>query len=102
MALIERLMKHPSEPEERWIAVHPFFAAAEEIDFGKITQATVKTAFNMTAEDIVDFDALVALVTGAATSRSAMLQHIHCTFILAQTGFIGYTTPALVRTKLGI
>lgn len=103
MALIERLMHDSSEPESRWLGVHRFFALASEVERGAITTAAVKTThLNMTAADIVDWDALVALVTGAAAARLSVIQRIHAVFILAEDREIGYDTPAGVRTKLGI
>lgn len=102
MALIERLMHDSSEPESRWIAVHTFFAAASEIERGALTSNQVQTYLNMTAPDITDWNALVALVTGAAAARLAMIQRIHAVFILAEVRATGYDTPGAVRTKLGI
>lgn len=102
MALIERLMHDSSEPSSRWIPVHDFFAAASEVERGALTSNQVKTALAMTAPDIADFDAMVALVTGAAAPRLAMIQRFHAVFILAEGRWTGYDTPAAVRSKLGI
>lgn len=102
MALIERLMKDSSEPVERHMSVHIFFAAASEIERGALTSNQVQTYFAMTAPDITDWNALVALVTGAAAARLAVIQRIHAVFILAEARATGYDTPANVRSKLGI
>ncbi len=102
MALIERLMHDSSEPESRFLPVHDFFAMASEIERGALTSAQVKTFLNMTAADIVDFDALVALVTGAAATRLSMIQRLHAVFLLAENRYPQYDTPANVRSKLGI
>lgn len=102
MALIERLMHDSSEPESRWIGVHTFFAAASEIERNALTSAQVKTYLEMTAADIVDFDALVALVTGAAAAKLAIIQRIHAVFILGSVRAPGYDTPSAIRGKLGI
>lgn len=102
MALIERLMKDSSEPENRWIPVHTFFAYCSEIERGALTLANVKTRLGTTAADNVDFDAIGALITGAAASRLAVIQRIHCVFILASSREPDYDTPANVRSKLGI
>lgn len=102
MALIERLMHDSSEPESRWIAVHLFFAAASEVERGALTQTQVKNFLNMTAADEVDWNALVALVTGAAAAKLAIIQRIHAVFILAENRITGYDTPGAVRSKLGI
>lgn len=102
MALIERLMHDSSEPSSRWIPVHDFFAAASEVERGALTSNQVQTALAMTAPDIADWNALVALVTGAAVARLAVIQRMHAVFILAEGRYAGYDTPAAVRTKLGI
>ena len=102
MALIERLMHDSSEPESRWLSVHTFFAAASEVERGALTSNQVQTYLAMTAPDITDWNALVALVTGAAAARLAVIQRIHAVFILAEARATGYDTPAGVRTKLGI
>lgn len=100
--LIERLMRHESETTDRFIPVHQFFAAASEVERGALTSAQVQGFYSMTAADIVDWDALVALVAGPAAARLAMIQRIHAVFLLAEDRLPGYDTPAAVRTKLGI
>lgn len=102
MALVERLMHDASEPESRWLSVHSFFAAASEVERGALTSNQVQTYLVMTAPDITDWNALVALVTGAAAARLAVIQRIHAVFILAEVRAPGYDTPAAVRSKLGI
>jgi len=76
MALIERLMHDSSEPTSRWIPVHDFFAAASEIERGALTSTQVKTALSKSSADIVDFDAMVALVVGAAAAKLAVIQRM--------------------------
>lgn len=102
MALVERLMRDSSELDSRWMEVHTFFAAASEIERGALTNTQVKNYYEMTAADIVDFDALVALVTGTAANRLAVIQRIHAVFLLAEVRAPNYDTPSNVRTKLGI
>ena len=102
MALIERLIRDTSEPVSRWIPVHAFFAAASEIERGALTTTQVKNFWAMTAPDIVDFDAMVALVTGAAAAKLAVIQRLHAVFLLAEGRYPGYDTAANVRSKLGI
>ncbi len=102
MALVERLMHHDTEPESRFIAVHSFFAAASEVERGALTALQVQSYLDMTAEDIVDWDAMVALVTGTAVQRLQVIQRFHSVFILAEVRAPGYETPAGVRSKLGI
>lgn len=102
MALIERLMHDDSEPSNRWIATHTFFAACSEIERGALTVTQVKNFLNTTAADNVDFDAMVALVTGQAANRLSVIQRFHSVFILAEDRITGYDTPSAVRSKLGI
>ncbi len=102
MALIERLMHDNSESESRWIPVHQFFAACSEIERGALTQAQVKNFLNMTPADEIDWNAMVALVTGVTAARLQVIQRFHAVFILAEDRITGYETPANVRSKLGI
>lgn len=102
MALVERLMHDSSEPENRFISVHTFFAACSEVERGALTQNQVQVFLDMTAPDIVDWNAMVALVTGTATNRLAVIQRLHAVFLLAEHRIPGYDTPTNVRTKLGI
>ena len=104
MALIERLTRDPSESVARWIPVHDFFAAAHEIVSGRLTSAQVKTALAMTAPDLVDWNALVALMPPAnqAANRAIWVNGLHSCLMLAERRYPGYDTPAAVRAKLGI
>ena len=102
MALVERLMHWPSEPENRFIPVHEFFAATGEIIAGALTVAQVKTFLAMTPADEVDFDALIALAPGTAAAQGLYLHRVHGVFILAARTYPQYSTPAEVRGKLGI
>lgn len=107
MALIERLMRDVSEPRERWIPVHDFFAACGEVMQGVLTQNQVQTFLNMTAADIVDWNALVATFptgsTATAIANKAMkIERMHGVFLLAERRYPGYDTPAAIRSKLGI
>lgn len=106
MALVERLMGL----EEPYISTHTFFAAGQAIVEGNLTVAQVKTAFSMNAAAIAEFDALVALAptgsTALATAQKSMyVNKLHSIFLLVNDHdyvFPGYSTPAEVRTKLGI
>ncbi len=99
--LIERLM-HLDPDESRHMGVHAFFAAMVELAEGEITSAQVKSFLNMTVEDEVDFDALVALAPSSAADRSVYVNRVHAVFTLAEMGIPGYSTPAEVRSKLAI
>jgi len=103
MALVERLMHTPFETDAaRFIPVHYFFAAIGEVIQGALTSAQVQSFLGMTAADIVDWDALVALIPGATAGRALYAERIHGVFMLAEGRFPGYDTPAAVRSKLGI
>lgn len=103
MALVERLM-HLEEPH---IPVHDFFAAGHEIVMGRLTVAQVKTYLAMDAAAQTEFNTMVALAptgtTALATAQKAQyVESQHSIFILAEGRYPGYSTPAEVRTKLGI
>ena len=104
MALVERLMHWDTEPIERYIPVHDFFAAVSEIITGRLTSAQVQTFLAMTAADLVDWNAIVALLPPAAqvANRSIFAHGIHSIFLLAEGRYPQYTTPTEVRLKLGI
>lgn len=104
MALVERLMHETSEPTDRWISVHQFFAANSEVDWGALTTAQVKTHYAMTAADILDYDALITQLPPAnqTGNRARFINRIHAVFILAEQRVPNYSTPAEVRTKLGL
>ena len=101
MALVERLM-HLDPDETRNVAVHTFFAAVDEILYGNLTQAQVQSYFNMTAEDLVDWNALAAQFPSQVANKVVYAEHIHAAFILAEDRVPLYSTPAEVRARLGI
>ena len=103
MALVDRLMG----TEEPKIAVHSFFAAQSEVIRGALTIAQVKTFLNMDASAQAEYDLLVATApTGttatALANKALFIEKMHAIFILAEDKIPGYSTPAEVRTKLGI
>jgi hypothetical protein len=103
MALIERLMGL----EDPKILVHEFFASQSEVALGFRTVQQVKTYFGMDAASQAEYDALIALAptgstTAARLNRNDYINSMHAVFILAETGATFYTTPALVRSRLGI
>src|SRR4030065_274174 len=104
MALVERLMHWNTEPENRYIPVHAFFAAITEVMAGRLTAAQVQTYLAMTAEDIVDWNAIVATmpVQAQAANRAPWGHKMHAVFLLAADRYPQYSTPEEVRTKLGI
>jgi len=103
MALVERLMGL----EETKIPVHDFFAAQQEVAAGFITVAQVKSFLNMDAAAETEYDALIALYpTGtsatAVFNKTTYISRMHAVFLLAESAYPGYDTPAVVRSKLGI
>jgi len=114
VALIERLMhwglftldtQPPTfEPRADWISVHQFFSAALEILMGNLTPTQVKTVLSMDAGDITDFDAMIANVNAQpdAAAKHRVIDQFHAVFLLAEARVNGYSTPANVRSKLGI
>lgn len=104
MALVERLMGDLGEPK---IPVHDFFAAAQEIINGRLTAAQVKTFLNMDAAAQAEFDTIAATAPAgtnatALANKALWLEGMHGIFLLAEGRYPGYSTPAEVRTKLGI
>jgi hypothetical protein len=103
MALIERLMGPPDEPDlTKKIPVHQFAAACYEIAFGPRTVAQIKTYWAMSPADASEFDALVALVSGTDAVKHRLIFQIEQVFLLAEVRTTFYDTPALVRTRFGI
>jgi hypothetical protein len=104
MALIERLMHDPAETEAGFISVHEFFASITELLYGKLTAAQIQNYYSMTAADLVDWNALAAQIPAAnqTAARAMWAEHIHAAFILAEHRVTTYSTPAEVRTRLGI
>ncbi len=101
MALVERLM-HLDPDESRNMAVHTFFASLTEMVSGKITGAQIQTYYAMTAEDLVDWNAMASLMPVPIADKALFLEHIHAAFILAEDRAPLYSTPAEVRARLGI
>jgi hypothetical protein len=103
MALIERLMGFPDEPDpERKIPVHQFTAACYEVAFGPRTVAQIKAYYTMDTADAAEFDQLVALVSGTDAVRHRTIFQIEQILLLAEQRVPFYTTPALVRTRFGL
>lgn len=104
MALIERVLQDSSEPTDRHISAHTFYAAGIELLTGHVTSAQVQAHFNMTAADLVDWNALVAQFVALPTTLDKLLfiERFHACFLAAHDGVAGYSTAAQLRTKLGI
>lgn len=124
MALCERLMglnddgTVPNNGYNLKIPVHGFFACGSEVMAGALTVAAVKAAtwpgggpaMRSSAvgpagkSDTGEFDALAALFPGAGSpaQQALFMERVHGVFMLAEIGFAGYTTPAMVRAKLGL
>jgi hypothetical protein len=109
MALVERLMGLADDgvtPVPN-IHVHAFFAANHQRIAESLTRQQVIDMFALDADEVIEYDALAALApTGTnalATAQKAMfIESVHAVFLLAEERLVGYETPALVRTKLGL
>lgn len=114
--LIERLMNladdgvspaPKDQPDKARIRVHDFFAAQSEIIGGNLTVAQVKTFLNMDQATQDEYDALIATApTGtnatALANKALFIESIHSVFLLAERRYPNYSTPAEVRTRLGL
>jgi len=106
MALIDRLMGLAPDgvtpdPQGK-ISVHEFAAACFEVAFGPRTVAEMKSYYTMSAEDATELDALIAKVTGTDAIKHRVIFMFEQVLILAESKVTGYTTPALVRARLGV
>ncbi len=110
MALVERLMGLADDgvtlDSGGKIRVHDFFAANHQRIDGALTRQNVIDLFAMQADDITEYDALAALAPNgtaalAVAQKAMFIEKIHSIFILAEGRYTGYSTPALVRGKLG-
>jgi hypothetical protein len=118
MALVERLMGLAADgvspspdcatnSSACKIPVHAFFSAQAEVIRGGLTVAQVKSFLNMDVATATEYDTLVATApTGntatALANKALFVEKIHAIFILAEGRYPQYSTPAEVRTKLGI
>lgn len=110
MALVERLMGLADDgvtlAGAGKIPVHAFFAAIHQRVDSALTRQQVLDLFVMQADDITEYDALAALAPSgtsalAVAQKSMFIEKVHAVFILAEGRYTGYSTPALVRGKLG-
>ncbi len=103
MALVERLMHDPSEPDSRWIPVHQFYAGCVELVNGKLLSSDITNYYAMTAADLVDWNKIVALApTTNVGDQVNYVNRIHAVLMLAEIRTPLYDTPTAVRAKLGI
>lgn len=110
MALIERLMGLGGEdPTQAKLPVHQFIAVMNEFARGVITGAEAQAAVDalsgapLDAAGVAEAQALVATITGSATAKLARVVLINDVLLLAEDGRVDlYTTPARVRTRLGL
>lgn len=100
MSLTSRIMHEESVPNTDWISVHEFFAAMCELAGGALTKAQIETYYNMSSEDIAEFDALTALSPNSIAGRMMLVDRVHSIFILAEHRAPGYETVANVKAKI--
>ncbi len=90
------------------IPVHQFQAALAEFGRNRLTQAQAQAIIEFSsgapldAAGVTEAQALLATVTGSATVRLARVTEIDHVLLLAEIGAPGYTTVALVKTRLGV
>jgi hypothetical protein len=112
MALYNRLLSTPANGEAK-IQCHQFLAIVREFRRGTMTSQQAQDAVTylsgmpLTASEITDLTNLFATVpTGSTTTnrldRLDRVLVIEDTLILADAMVPGYTTDALLRTKLGV
>jgi len=111
MALIERLMGLAADGVTvdltTRIPVHSFFAGATLRVEGVISQAELVALFTLVSADMADLAALAALAPSGETAqlianRVRYINMVHSVLMLAEARYVGFQTPAQVRTKLGI
>lgn len=103
MALVERIMGQPFEPDHaRKIPVHEFAAYVYETAFGPRTVAELKAAYAMTPEDGAELDQIIAKIQGIDATKHRLVFQLEQVFILAEGRKEFYDTPALMRARLGL
>lgn len=106
MALYDRILGDV-EPK---IPVHAFQALLAEFGRGQITGAQAQSAiFTLTGESldqdgVTEAQALLATVTAQSgtVNRLARVKLIDDVLLLAESRVTGYSTPALIKTRLGV
>jgi hypothetical protein len=105
MGLYERLLGLDPLPK---IPIHQFQAIFAEFGRSVINGAQAQTVINhvsgepLTPAEAAEATTLLATVTGSATNRLARVKVIDDVLLLAETGAPGYSTPAEVKTRLGV
>jgi len=94
MGLYERLMGD----EQPKIPVHQFTAAVAEKKRLKITTQQVIDAFGLSAGEQTEVATLFTAVDGVLLTREMVIDVLN----LAERKLAGYTTAALVKTRLGV
>ena len=113
MSLIERLMgladdgisPAPDEnvdPTKSKIAVHTFAAACFEIALGPRTVAQIKSYWQMDTACAAEFDLMAAQVIGTQAAKLQIIFQFEQVMILSEVRAPFYSTPALVRVRLGL
>lgn len=116
MPLIERILNvaddgvgHPPEypaPGYR-INSNAMYCMTVELMDGRVTPIQVKNHFSMDTACRSELDALIALAptgttTAARLAKLEFVNKIHAVCKLAEFGTPGYSTPAELRSKLGL
>lgn len=105
--LIERLMGVNTDGRPK-IGAHQFYAAAYEWRLGNMSAAAATAAFELSAAEQTEAQAIVNTVPTAVATVANVVAHfraaeaIHRVLLLAEHGVAPFDTPAAVRTRLGI
>lgn len=108
-ALIERLMGLAPDgvtPAPN-LEVHLFFAVCQQRIVNNITRQEAIDILGLTSDEVVEFDAMESMFPSGVSAlieakKTMFLEGVHSALILAEKRVSGYTTPALVRAKLGL
>lgn len=91
MALIDRIF-HDDPDTTRHISNHTWSAALYFWAKGEVTRAQVVTAFNLTTEDEVQLDQLIAFYQGLSTAdKQEFHSRVEAAGVLAENGMITKT-----------
>lgn len=105
MALVERLMHDGSEPIERWIRTHEFFAFMLELARGGIQKPFIVNHYQLSPAEEAELDILINLTPWSMPGRLFMSEIVHSMFLLTQFdsnygATSGYDTPTSIRDKI--
>lgn len=106
MALIERVMGVGMTGDETKLSAHTVMAAMQEYALGRFNGAQVTAALGLDAAAQAEATAMLGVINAEASTNGAIARRVKAVeferiLMLAEQGIL-YTTPAAVRTRLGI